>query len=82
MFRLLLENVTLIKEREIILHVRFEGGATKIRKIPLLSKGWRHALTIAEIEKVIDNPMDRLSYLDIAEVQFGEDTKDETLPVC
>jgi len=49
MIRLLLEDVTMIKEQEIILHVRFKGGAAKAPNIPLPPKGRQHALTSEEI---------------------------------
>ncbi len=68
MIRLLLEDVTMIKEQEIILHVRFKGGAAKTLNIPLPPKGWQHALTSEEIVKLIDELMDHHSYLEIAEI--------------
>lgn len=68
MIRLLLEDVTMIKEQEIILHVRFKGGANKTLKLPLPPKGWQHALTSEEIVRLIDELMDNHSYLEIAEI--------------
>ena len=68
MIRLLLEDVTMIKEQEVILHVRFKGVATKTLKIPLPPKGWQHALTSGGIVKLIDELMNHHSYLEIAQI--------------
>jgi len=68
MIRLLLDDVTLIKEDEIIIHVRFKGGATKTLKIPLPPKGWQHAVTDSEVVKQIDELLENHGLIEIAEI--------------
>ena len=54
MVRLLIEDVTMIRDEEITLHARFKGGATKTLKLPPSLQGWQHSLTDPEIVKMID----------------------------
>lgn len=68
MIRLLLEDVTMIKEEEIILHIRFRGGASKTMKIPLPLKGWQHALTDPKALRLIDALLDDHTYSEIATI--------------
>jgi DNA invertase Pin-like site-specific DNA recombinase len=59
MLRLLVEDVTLLREEQVAIHVRFKGGATKTLHIdrPLLS--WEARQTdskvIAEIDRLLDD---------------------------
>jgi hypothetical protein len=59
MVRLLIEDVTLIKERQITLHVRFKGGATQSLTLPRPLSAWElritPAATIAEIDRLLDH---------------------------
>ena len=59
MARLLIEDVTLIKERQITLHVRFKGGATQSLTLPRPRSAWElrmtPATTIAEIDRLLDH---------------------------
>ena len=41
MVRLLLEDVTLVKDTQITVHVRFKGGATKTLTVPLPLPSWK-----------------------------------------
>jgi DNA invertase Pin-like site-specific DNA recombinase len=59
MVRLLIEDVTLIKERQITLHVRFKGGATQSLTLPRPLSAWElritPAETIAEIDRLLNH---------------------------
>jgi len=58
MARLLLEDVTLIRDTEITLHVRFKGGATHTCKRPLPLNAWQMNKTspvvVTEIDRLLD----------------------------
>jgi len=58
MVRLLLEDVTLIRNEDITLHVRFKGGATRTLKRPLPLTAWQKRRTspvvVAEIDRLLD----------------------------
>lgn len=54
MARLLLEDVTLHREREILIQVRFRGGATRELRLPLPQSAWALRKTKPEIVAEID----------------------------
>jgi DNA invertase Pin-like site-specific DNA recombinase len=68
MLRLIIEDVTLIKEKELIAHVRFRGGATQTLTLPRPVPAWAMRQTspevIAEIDRLLaehtDVPIARL----------------------
>ena len=78
MIRFLIEDVTMIKEEEITLHVRFKGGAEKTLKVPLPPKGWQHALTDPEIVALIDDLLSDHNYSEIATILNDRDYKSGT----
>jgi hypothetical protein len=57
--RLLLEDVTLIKQDKITIHVRFKGGATQTITLPAPLRAWEMrktpADTVAEIDRLLDH---------------------------
>lgn len=57
--RLLLEDVTLIRNSEITAHVRFKGGITQTLTVPLPLNAWQLRITspdvIAEIDRLLDH---------------------------
>ena len=59
MARLLIEDVTLLKGREITIQVRFKAGATRSITLPLPKNAWEERLTdpavIAEIDRLLDH---------------------------
>ena len=59
MLRLLLEDVTLTKSKEIAAGVRFRGGATRDLTLPLALNAWQlrqtSALVVAEIDALLDH---------------------------
>ena len=53
--RLLLEDVTLIKREQLLLHVRFPGGATRTLQLPLpLKPKLTPPSVVAEIDRLLD----------------------------
>ena len=49
MVRLLLDDVTLVRNREITMHVRFKGGTTKTLHLPLPPNAWQKRLTNSQV---------------------------------
>jgi DNA invertase Pin-like site-specific DNA recombinase len=66
MARLLLEDVTLRREREIVVQVRFKGGATQELRLPLPKCSWALRMTQPEIIAEIDRLLDQHSESEIA----------------
>ena len=64
--RLLLEDVTLIKNGEITAHVRFKGGITKTLTVPLPLNAWQQRTTSPDVVREIDRLLDHNTYPQIA----------------
>ncbi len=58
MVRLLIEDVTLLKDDQITMHVRFRGGATRSLSIPLPRNAWQARQTPPELVRLIDELLD------------------------
>lgn len=62
MARLLIDDVTLVKEEKIGVHVRFKGGATRSLNVPIPKRAWEERVhrpeVIAEIDKLLDHHTD------------------------
>ena len=58
MVRLLLEDVTLTKHTEIVVGVRFRGGATRTLTFPLPKPAWQLRQTSAQVISEIDRLLD------------------------
>ncbi|MBI1993152.1 MAG: recombinase family protein [Deltaproteobacteria bacterium] len=62
MARLLLEDVTLRREQEVVVQVRFKGGATRQLQLPLPKRAWELKKTkpeiVAEINRLSDQHTD------------------------
>jgi DNA invertase Pin-like site-specific DNA recombinase len=58
MIRLLIEDVTLIKKDQTIVHVRFKGGVSKTLILPLVEPSWTRWKTsnkvVSEIDRLLD----------------------------
>lgn len=63
MLRLLIEDVTLHKGKEIVTHVRFRGGATQTIRLPRplpIGELRRHSTKlVAEVDRLLDNHTDK-----------------------
>lgn len=64
--RLLLEDVTLLKNGEITAHVRFKGGITKTLTVPLPLNVWQQRTTSPDVVREIDRLLDHNTYPQIA----------------
>lgn len=58
MIRLLLEDVTLIKQEQIAVHVRFKGGAIKTFMLPKPLRAWEARQTPQEVVEEINRLLD------------------------
>ena len=68
MARLLLEDVTLRREQEIIVQLRFKGGATNQLRLPLPKSAWALRKTKPEIVTEIDRLLDDHTEAEVAHV--------------
>ena len=66
MARLLLEDVTLRREQEVLVQIRFKGGATRELRLPLPKSGWALRKTKAEIIAEIDRLLEEHTEAQIA----------------
>ena len=64
--RLLLEDVTLIREDHLKLHLRFKGGAHRTIQLPLPQRNWERRQTSREAVAEIDRLLDHHTYPEIA----------------
>ena len=68
MARLLLEDVTLIKGDEILVHVRFSGGATRSLTLPRPLSAWELRQLSQEVVAEIDGLLDRHTDGEVAQL--------------
>jgi DNA invertase Pin-like site-specific DNA recombinase len=68
MLRLIIEDVTLIKETNLVVHVRFRGGATRTLTLPRPAPAWALRQTSPEVVAEIDRLLDEYTDVDIARV--------------
>jgi DNA invertase Pin-like site-specific DNA recombinase len=66
MIRLLLEDVTLIRDKEITVHVRFRGGAARTLRLQLPLNAWQQRMTNSEVVAEVDRLLDDFAYSQIA----------------
>jgi DNA invertase Pin-like site-specific DNA recombinase len=66
MVRLLLEDVTLIREDHLTLHFRFKGGAHRTVQLPLPLRSWEQRQTSSEAVAEVDRLLDHHTYPEIA----------------
>jgi hypothetical protein len=68
MIRFLIEDVTMTRAEEILLCVRFKGGATKKLSLPLPLRGWQYNVTDPEIVEIVDELLASHTYAEIATI--------------
>lgn len=68
MVRLLVEDVTLLRDDRINLHVRFKGGAHKSLYLPLPKRSWQQRLTPAAVVQEIDRLLAEHTTAHIADI--------------
>ena len=66
--RLLLEDVTLIQDHQIKVHVRFKGGAMKTLILPLPTPNWKAWTTDPKVVQEIDLLLDQHTEREIASI--------------
>ncbi len=66
MIRFLIEDVTMTRGEEILLCIRFKGGATKTVSLPLPLRGWQYNVTDPEIVEIVDELLLSYTYSEIA----------------
>jgi DNA invertase Pin-like site-specific DNA recombinase len=71
MTRLLVEDVTLLRAENIVLHIRFKGGATKTLTVPLPLNAWQQRATSPEVVREIDRLLEHNTYSQIASTLNG-----------
>jgi hypothetical protein len=68
MVRLLIEDVTLIKEQGIMVHIRFKGGAVKSLQLPKPQKSWEAWTIDSQVVSEIDRLLDQHTAGEIADI--------------
>jgi DNA invertase Pin-like site-specific DNA recombinase len=68
MVRLLLEDVTLNRDRQITLQIRFKGGAHKTLNLPLPLQSWQKCVTPSAVVNEIDQLLNKHTVLEIAAI--------------
>jgi DNA invertase Pin-like site-specific DNA recombinase len=68
MVRLILEDVTLIRQKEITVHIRFKGGANKTIRLPIPPTGGEKFKTSPEVVTEIDRLLDGCTAQQIADI--------------
>jgi hypothetical protein len=66
MIRLLIVDVTLIRDKEISVHVRFRGGAVRTLRLPIPLSAWKARTTSSEVVAEVDRLLDDLTFSQIA----------------
>jgi len=68
MLRLIVEDVTLIKGKQLVAHVRFRGGATRTLTLPRPAPAWALRQTSPEVVAEIDRLLEEYTDVQIARV--------------
>ena len=68
MLRLIIEDVTLVKGNELVVHVRFRGGATRTLTLPRPAPAWALRQTSPEVVAEIDRLLADSTDVQIARV--------------
>jgi DNA invertase Pin-like site-specific DNA recombinase len=68
MVQLLIEDVTLIRGEDITLHIRFKGGTTQTRKLPLPQKAYQSWQTDPKVVVLIDELLNDFTNQQIADM--------------
>jgi DNA invertase Pin-like site-specific DNA recombinase len=68
LLRLIIEDVTLLKGTELVMHIRFRGGATRTVTVPRPAPAWALRRTNPEVVAEIDRLLDEYTDVDVARV--------------
>ncbi len=80
MVRLLIEDVTIVRDDAIRAHVRFRGGTTRSLALPLPKRAWELRQTPPEVIREIDAMLDHHTHSEIAKLlnERGQKSGDGT----
>ena len=78
MVRLLIEDVTLTKKKDILMQVRFKGGTTTSLTLPIPKNGWQKKITPPEVVQQIDKLLDQYTDCQTAEILNKQKLKSGT----
>ena len=76
--RLLIEDVTILKGKQLTCHIRFKGGTCKTLNLPLPQRAWEQRRTPPEVVKAIDELLDEHPEFKIAGILTARDMKSGT----
>ena len=68
LLHLLVEDVTLLKQKEVTVYVRFRGGATQTLRLPASLSAWELRQTPAEVVAAIDELLNEYTEVQIADI--------------
>lgn len=68
MIRLLIEDVTLFKDKQLTVQIRFKGGTTQTLQLPLSLPAWKLWQTSIQVVEEIDQLLDRYTPEEIAKI--------------
>jgi DNA invertase Pin-like site-specific DNA recombinase len=66
MLRLIIEDVTLVTGKDLVVHVRFRGGATRTLTVPRPAPAWALRQTSPDVVAAIDHLLDEYTDVQIA----------------
>jgi DNA invertase Pin-like site-specific DNA recombinase len=66
--RLMIEDVTIIKGKQLTCHIRFKGGTCKTLNLPLPQPAWEQRRTPPQVVKAIDELLDDHPEFEIADI--------------
>jgi len=66
--RLLIEDVTVIKGRQLTCHIRFKGGTCRTLNLPLPQSAWEQRLTSPEVVRAIDELLNDYPEYEVADI--------------
>jgi DNA invertase Pin-like site-specific DNA recombinase len=76
--RLLIEDVTILKSKQLTCHIRFKGGTCKTLNLPLPQRAWEQRRTPPQVVKAIDELLDEHPEFKIADILTARGMKSGT----
>jgi len=76
--RLLIEDVTLLKGKQLTCHIRFKGGMCRTLNLPLPQPAWEQRRTPPQVVKAIDELLDDHPEFKVADILTGRGMKSGT----
>ena len=76
--RLLIEDVTILKGKQLTCHIRFKGGTCRTLNLPLPQSAWEQRRTPPEVVRAIDELLDNHPEYKVANILTGRGMKSGT----